>query len=162
MTRALGVILPSITLFVATTLGAYPVLAQLDAGSRIRVTTARHARVGTLVSLDNDSLRYTPSKDTAVTAIPVASVLRLERSAGKRPATGRGAKIGALAGGGFGLFLGIAASTDNSGWWEVGAEDIAAATAFVGVVGAGIGALIGAASKQDRWEPVPLSPGVAR
>lgn len=147
---------------VATTLGAYPALAQLDAGSRIRVTTARHARVGTLVSLGSDSLRYTRSRDTAVTAIPVAAVVRLERSAGKRPATGRGAKIGALVGAGFGLFLGIAASADNSGWWEVGAEDVAAAAAIVGVAGAGVGALIGAASKQDRWEPVPLSPRAAR
>lgn len=162
MIPALGFILPSLTLLVATTLGAYPALAQLDAGSRIRVTTARHARVGTLVSLGSDSLRYTRSRDTAVTAIPVAAVVRLERSAGKRPATGRGAKIGALVGAGFGLFLGIAASADNSGWWEVGAEDIAAAAAIVGVAGAGVGALIGAASKQDRWEPVPLSPRAAR
>jgi len=69
---------------------------------------------------------------------------------------------GSLVGGGFGLFLGIAASTDNSGWWEVGVEDVAVVTAIVGATGAGIGALIGAASKRDRWEPVPLSPRVAR
>jgi hypothetical protein len=69
--------------------------------------------------------------------------------------------IGGLIGAGFGLFLGIAASTDNSGWWEVGVEDVAAATALVGAGGAGVGALVGSLSRRDRWEPVPLAPRVA-
>ncbi len=69
--------------------------------------------------------------------------------------------IGGLIGAGFGLFLGIAASTDDSGWWEVGVDDIAAAAGILGAGGAGVGALIGSLSKRDRWEPVPLTPRVA-
>jgi hypothetical protein len=65
--------------------------------------------------------------------------------------------IGGLVGAGFGLFLGIAASTDDSGWWEVGPEEVAAVTAIVGASGAGVGAIIGSLSKRDRWEPVPLT-----
>ena len=42
------------------------------------------------------------------------------------------------------------------------AQAIAAVTAIVGATGAGIGALIGAGSKRDRWETVRLSPQVAR
>ena len=161
MTHALNAIVASLVVSGASMWGAHPAWAQADAGSRIRITTAHGSHRGTLVSLDGDSLRYTRSGTARVTALPLASVVRLERSAGKRSAAGRGALIGGLLGGGFGLFLGIAASTDNSGWWEVGPEDIAAVTAVVGATGAGIGALIGAASKRDRWETVPLSPGVA-
>jgi hypothetical protein len=69
--------------------------------------------------------------------------------------------IGGLIGAGFGLFLGIAASTDNSGWWEVGVDDVAVVTAILGAGGAGAGALIGSLSKRDRWEPVPLTPRLA-
>ena len=69
--------------------------------------------------------------------------------------------IGGLIGAGIGLFFGIAASTDNSGWLDVGVGEIAAITAIVGAGGAGVGALIGSLSKRDRWEPVPLTPRVA-
>ena len=146
----------------ASTLGARPARAQLGVGSRVRVTSERGKHTGTLVSLDGDSLRYTKADTSVVTALPLASIVRLERSVGKRAATGRGAMIGGLIGGGFGLFVGIAASTDDSGWFEVGPGEIAAATAFTGAIGAGLGALIGAASKRDQWETVPLTPAVAR
>lgn len=76
---------------------------------------------------------YTRWDTSSVVVVPLESVARLERSIGRRSNAGRGAMLGALIGGGFGLFLGIAASTDNSGWWEVGPEEIAAATAVAGV-----------------------------
>jgi hypothetical protein len=69
--------------------------------------------------------------------------------------------IGGLTGAGFGLFLGIAASTDDSGWWEVGVDDVAVVTAILGAGGAGAGALIGSLSKRDRWQPVSLTPRIA-
>jgi hypothetical protein len=65
--------------------------------------------------------------------------------------------IGGLIGAAFGLFIGIAASTDNSGFLQVGVDDVAAATGIVGAAGAGIGAIIGSLSKRDRWETVPLT-----
>jgi hypothetical protein len=161
MMRALGVILPCLALQLTVAVGPAQALAQLDPGSRVRVTSEKGKQTGTLVALDGDTLRYTRLKASSVTALPRASVVRLERSVGKRPATGRGALIGGLIGGGFGLFLGIAASTDDTGWFEVGPGEVAAAAAFTGAIGAGLGALIGAASRQDRWEAVPLEPPVA-
>jgi hypothetical protein len=140
-------------------LEAQPLLAQAEAGSRVRVTTAPATpgrRIGTLVSLDTDTLRWSRWDTTSVIAVPMALVARLERSTGRRSNTGRGAMIGGLIGAGFGLFLGIAATTDDSGWFEVGIDDIAAVTAILGAGGAGAGALIGSLSKRDRWEPVPL------
>ena len=163
MARAPGVTLLVLILQVALLLETQPVWAQVEAGARVRVTTHSHPgrRIGSLVSLDGDSLRYTRWDTSSVVAVPLESVTRLERSIGRRSNTGRGAMLGALIGGGFGLFLGIVASTDNSGWWEVGPEEIAAATAVVGVAGAGVGAVIGSLSKRDRWEPVTLTPRVA-
>jgi hypothetical protein len=161
MAWSLGVLVP---LQLVILVEAQSLTAQVEAGSRVRVTTVPASpgrRIGILVSLDRDTLRWSRWDTTSVIAVPVASVARLERSTGRRSNTGRGAMIGGLIGAGFGLFLGIAASTDNSGWWEVGADDIAAVTAIVGAGGAGVGALIGSLSKRDRWEPVPLTPRVA-
>jgi hypothetical protein len=161
MARAFGML---VLLQVAFLLEIQSLLAQVEVGSRVRVTTMPAKpgrRIGSLVSLDGDSLRYSRWDTTSVIALPLASVARLERSTGRRSNTGRGAMIGGLIGAGFGLFLGIAASTDDSGWWEVGVDDVAVVTAILGAGGAGAGALIGSLSKRDRWEPVPLTPRVA-
>jgi hypothetical protein len=161
MVRALGVL---VFLQLVLVPEVQSLAAQVEAGSRVRVTTMPASpgrRIGTLVSLDQDTLRWSRWDTTSVIRVPIASVTRLERSTGRRSNTGRGAMIGGLIGAGFGLFLGIAASTDNSGWWEVGAGEVAAVTAIVGAGGAGVGALVGSLSKRDRWEPVPLTPGVA-
>ena len=158
MARAIGML---VLLQVGLLLEAQALPAQVEAGSRVRVTVAPPSpgrRIGRLVSLDSDSLRYSRWNTTSVTALPLASVARLEQSTERHSNTGRGAMIGGLIGGGFGLFLGIAASTDNSGWLDVGVGEIAAITAIVGAGGAGVGALIGSLSKRDRWEPVPLTP----
>ena len=164
MARAPGVMLLVLVLQLALLLETQFMWAQVEVGARVRVTahSIPGRRIGSLVSLDGDSLRYTRWDTSSVVAVPLESVARLERSIGRRSNTGRGATLGALIGGGFGLFLGIAASTDNSGWWEVGPEEIAAATAVAGVAGAGLGAVIGSLSKRDRWEPVTLTPRVAR
>jgi hypothetical protein len=68
---------------------------------------------------------------------------------------GRATLIGGLIGAGFGLFLGIAASTDGN-YLDIGLDEIAAVTGVVAAGGAGIGAIIGSLSTRDRWEPVPL------
>jgi hypothetical protein len=153
-----------VLLHVGSLLEVQAMPAQVEAGSRVRVTLTRTAtpaspgrRIGSLVSLDRDSLRYTRWDSTSVLALPLASVARLERSIGRHSGTGRGAVIGGLIGAAFGLFIGIAASTDNSGYLQVGVGDVAAATGIVGAAGAGIGAIIGSLSKRDRWETVPLT-----
>ncbi len=139
-----------------------PVSAQGDSGVRVRITTGAPSgqrKVGTLVSADADTLRFTSSGSGAVQSIPTASVVRFERSRGRRSNAGRGAVIGGIVGGGLGLLLGIAASADDGGWLTPGPGDVAVVTLFMGGVGAGFGALLGAASKRDRWESVPL-PGI--
>ncbi len=154
MVRALGVL---VFLQLVLVLESQSLAAQVEAGSRIRVTTMPSSpgrRIGTLVSLDQDTLRWSRWDTTSVIKVPIASVARLERSIGRRSNTGRGAMIGGLIGAGFGLFLGIAASTDDG--WDVGVDDMAAVTGIVGAGGLGVGAIIGSLSIRDRWEPVPL------
>jgi hypothetical protein len=161
MARALGML---VLLLVAFLLETQALLAQVATGARVRVTTmpaTRGRRIGSLVSLDRDTLRWSRWDTSSVIAVPIASVARLERSTGRRSNAGRGAMIGGLIGAGLGLFVGVAASTDDTGFFEVGAEDVAAVTAILGAGGAGVGALVGSLSSRDRWEPVGLAPGVA-
>ncbi len=161
MVRALGVL---VFLQLVLVLESQSLAAQVEAGSRIRVTTMPSSpgrRIGTLVSLDQDTLRWSRWDTTSVIKVPIASVARLERSIGRRSNTGRGAMIGGLIGAGFGLFVGVAASTDDTGFFEVGVGEIAALTGIFGAGGAGVGALIGSLSTRDRWVPVALTPGVA-
>jgi hypothetical protein len=136
---------------------------QAEPGTRIRVATnmPSHKRfVGSLISADADSVRLTSSKDGRVVAVANASIVRLEKSGGRHSNPGGGALIGGLIGGGLGLALGVLASTEDSGWYEVGGAEIAAGSAVLGLAGAGLGALMGAASHKEKWEPLP-SPAAA-
>jgi hypothetical protein len=132
---------------------------EADSGSRVRITVdkpSKRSHVGTLVSADADSLRFT-TDISGVVAIPTASVTRFERSRGRRSNAGRGAVILGAIGGAAGLILGIGAAADNSSWGiEIGPEGVALATLLMGATGAGLGALIGAASKGERWEPLAI------
>jgi hypothetical protein len=131
-------------------------------GSRIRITVdkpSKHFLLGTLVSADSDSLRFT-SSDTSITAISIASVSRLERSRGRRSNVGPGALIGGVIAGAAGLILGIASWGDEDSYLKVGPEEVVAVTAVLGAGGAGLGALIGATSKSERWEPVIIRDAV--
>jgi hypothetical protein len=132
------------------------VQGQTEAGARVRVTTnAQKKVVGTLMTADADSVRLISSKHRRVVSVPTASIVRLEKSGGRRSNFGGGALIGGLVGGGVGLLLGVLASTDNSGWWEVGGEEVAAGTAVLGLAGAGLGTIIGGVSHKDKWEQLP-------
>ena len=144
---------------------ALPAVAQVDSGSRIRITVnepSRHSRIGTLITWDADSLRMTSADSNGVAVVARASLSRLERSRGRHSNAGRGAMIGGLILGGVGLMLGIAASADENSWFEVGPEQIALVTAFLGATGAGLGALAGAATKSERWETASLPERAAR
>lgn len=134
---------------------------EADSGARVRITIDKPKRshVGTLVSADADSLRFTTDTGGLV-AIPTASVTRFERSRGRRSNAGRGALIGGLTLGAAGLIIGIGAAADNSDWFEVGAEDVAVATLVAGAVGAGLGGLIGAVSKGEKWESLAIPGGL--
>jgi hypothetical protein len=140
---------------------AHLIQSQTEPGARVRVTTNNQKKmVGTLMSADADSVRLISSKNRRVVSVPTASIVRLEKSGGRRSNFGGGALIGGLVGGGVGLLLGVLASTDNSGWWEVGGEEIAAGTAVLGLAGAGLGTIIGGVSHKDKWERLP-TPGTS-
>jgi hypothetical protein len=132
---------------------------EADSGLRVRITVgqpSQHRLIGTLVSANADSLRFTTDTSDVV-AIPTGSVTRFERSRGRRSNAGRGALIGGLSLGGLGLVIGIgAAAEDNSYSFDVRAEDVALGTLILGATGAGLGALIGAASKGEKWEPLSI------
>ncbi|HEX7336815.1 MAG TPA: hypothetical protein VF252_06360 [Gemmatimonadales bacterium] len=164
--RRRAMVAATIQLLTATPLAAFQ--AQLNPGARIRVTSdsgSPRARIGTLVSMDSNALHFRSAKDSSLISVPTGSLVRLEQSMGRKSNAGRGAFIGALVGAGTGLLLGLLASAaedDRDSFYDVGPEDVFAATAVLGAAGAGVGALIGAMSHRDRWEPVPLPGGTGR
>jgi hypothetical protein len=138
---------------------APPVHSQADSGLRVRITTSasRQPRwVGTLISVDNDSVRLMSAGGRQRVALPITRIVRAERSRGRRSNAGRGAMIGALVGGGAGFILGLLASGEQDSFYEIGADEVIVAMAFLGAAGAGIGALVGAVTPRDQWEPLTL------
>ena len=136
-----------------------PAGAQADSGSRVRVTTnvgLQRRWTGALISAGADSVRLTSSRDGRVVSFPTATVMRLEQSHDRRTNAGGGAVIGALIGGGTGLVLGLLASSEDDSWFEVGPGEIAAASLTLAAMGGGLGAIIGAVSHRERWEPMPI------
>jgi hypothetical protein len=132
----------------------------LQVGSKVRYKLAAPRarwRQGELTGLDSDSLRLV-GEDRAGYSVATPRILALQVSSGRRSNTGRGAAIGGVIGAALGLGLGIAATTDECTGFcpapEIGAQEVVAAAAVLGGVGAGIGALIGATSKRDRWVEV--------
>lgn len=124
--------------------------APVDPGARVRVTAPDlgiDKYTGVLEGVVGDTLAV----DTLRLAL--ASVTRLEVHRGRKSNVGKGALIG-LAGG-------AAAGVGFSVWFtNAGEFDFdKVALVFVPIfsaAGTGIGALLGAASKVDRWEEVPL------
>jgi len=152
------VLMAVLEMFYGPSLLASQTTAHTDSGSRVRITMAKPSKqrhLGTLVSLDQDSVRFLDS--SGVNAVPVTSVGRLELSRGRRSNAGKGAIIGGVTAGALGLILGLAASTEDDAFVEIGTGEIAAVTVILGAGGAGIGALIGATSKSEHWEPVALT-----
>ena len=125
----------------------------LTAGDRVRVTTEEERVVGCLTAIEGDQLTL----DTSL-VFPLASLTRLEVSRGQESKTGTGALIGLGAGAAVGVGIALAACADDKCNID---GDITGAVALVfgaggALVGLGIGALIGSATKVDRWEDVPL------
>lgn len=138
--------------------GALPASAQVDTVVRVRITTnvpKQKPWVGNLISAGSDSVRLRP-QEGGVVSVPSASVVRVEQSRGRRSNSGKGAVIGAIIGGGTGLILGIAASSEEGSFYEVGAGEVVGGMAVLAAVGAGLGALIGSGSHRERWEPITL------
>jgi hypothetical protein len=162
-----------ITAFLFTGLCAPPVTAAMQAKTPLRAGgTVRYKlnapradwRQGKLTGLDSDTLRLA-GRSGGGHAVATPQIRTLQLSSGRRSNTGRGAMIGGIVGATLGLGLGIAASSENCTGFcpapNIGAREVLAATAILGGVGAGIGALIGATSQRDRWVEVPRPWSVA-
>jgi hypothetical protein len=144
---------------------APPVHSQADSGLRVRITTSASRQpiwVGTLISADQDSVKLVSAKDRQLVALPIARIVRAEQSRGRRSNAGQGATIGAVVGGGTGLILGLLASGEEDSFYEVGADEVIVAKAFLAAAGAGIGALVGAVTPRDQWEPLTVPGQVNR
>jgi hypothetical protein len=134
----------------------------LAPGSRVRVKPTDGARAtwvrGEVLSADYDSLRLLAPGSADTVAFATGAIEHLERSLGRHTRTGKGARLGGVIGASAGLLLGIAASAEECsgvGCIDVGPGEILAATAILGGLGAGVGALIGAGSRGERWARVP-------
>jgi len=131
----------------------------VSAGERVRATIEEQSGklTGTLEEWGSDTIYVVPdgaSQDVPARAISLSTLSRLEISKGLRSNAGKGALIG----GGIGLLVGggmsiIAGSTVDT---EVTSTDYLAFTGLVTLGGAGLGALIGALTKSERWEEYPV------
>jgi hypothetical protein len=136
----------------------------LEPGVRVRVSTAPQAAkpawiVGTVIAVTGDRLAIRPQHDSGG-PIDIArnTVTRLELSRGRHSKALTGLGVGFLVGAGAGVILGSAVLG--------GGRDIAPSDAkligagLVGGAGALIGLAVGAGSKSERWQPVPVTVGV--
>lgn len=130
-------------------------------GTRVRVSVRNATpaqRVGTLVSLGRDTLKWRAERDTTIVSVPVLALARLETSAGFHRHTVKGLLIGAATGVGLGVTIGLASGDDPKGQFlrfKAGEKAVAAGT-VLGLAGTAIGAGIGWAVRSERWMPVTL------
>lgn len=127
---------------------------------------------GRLVQLRRDSI--TVAGASASTSVGLDAVRRLEASAGSRGHARTGALVGLALGAGLGTALlhggGSTSLCDRSQNQDALApSECLGLTAGAAVVGAGLGALVGAMITSERWQDVPLArvrvalhPGPAR
>lgn len=122
---------------------------------KIRVSTIGSKSkpiIGTRVSMTAETLRIVPAGRSDTVALAMASIRRVEESAGRRSRVGDGALVGGLIGAGAGLafLVAVGGDTEGEGSW-IGPVALGGGT----VLGALFGAAIGAASQTDRWVATP-------
>ncbi|HEU0079986.1 MAG TPA: hypothetical protein VFQ76_20230 [Longimicrobiaceae bacterium] len=129
----------------------------LDTGARVRVTVTGPAplvRTGTLLALSDTTLHL--RSGSLPVAIPLATVVRLDRSRGR--ALGRtGGVVGFLLGGAAGGIAGCLANRDAYGVFCGGQSDatVFAGAALGGAAGAALGAVL---PGRERWSRLDLPP----
>ena len=131
----------------------------LTPGARVRVAYAgQDARVGTLVSLTDDTLAVQWANNTDTARMARARVTHLGVSRGIRPSNrGARAKLGMIVGAGGVLLIAEASGSGGSGGLEEISEGLA--TLMGAALAGGVGALIGAATggPSEKWEDVSLT-----
>lgn len=124
---------------------------------RVRVDSPPPSRVlvGTVRSMNADTLVLALDPDSAVERIPVATISRLEVSRGRHVVFWHvwiGAGIGSMLG------VAVASSSSSCSNHEIGC--VGAGTVGIGL-GLALGALVGLAATSEKWEPVVVLPRVA-
>lgn len=123
-------------------------------GDRVRVSRLGSVPplVCTVLALKADTLVLDAEDRVAPLEVPLALVEKVEVSHGKKSRIGTGAIVGGLTGALLGALGSLA-------WGDAGSLGSDAGVAILAstAAGTGIGALIGAATKTDRWEEVPLT-----
>jgi hypothetical protein len=140
-------------------------LSGVEPGHRVRLTlmpdpgTDRVTQiVGTLIRLGPDSIAVYDQERLAVVAAALGAARRLEASRGRPSRAGRGALIG-LAAGGIAAGLIVCAAEDcSSSGGDFGGVVVGILGVGGGLAGAGVGALVGAMIRPERWETIPLDP----
>lgn len=148
-----GLALAFIPITAPSVLGQEPAV-----GERIRVRTVseRPGKVtGVLETREPDYL-VVQAEDATPTTIAWADISRLEVSRGTKSNVGKGALIGAGVGAGMGVSTVILFCTGESPLAEdCGAGEVVGTVAFLIGIGTGVGALIGAAARTEKWVEVP-------
>jgi hypothetical protein len=150
--RSLGVAILLLWLFSrASSAAAQAPSVSLDA-SQVRVTTQANSRpiLGRVERIAHDTL-YVDQVDSVLPLV-IGSITRVEVYRGKHARTWRGVLIGALVGVGVGV---VAAIPEDKSGLSTGERRSVAAWNF-GLLGALTGAIVGAFSHAERWDPVPL------
>jgi len=115
---------------------------------------------GTYLGRIADSLRLALPPHDEVVTVATADLRDLQVSQGRASRTGHGALLGVAVGGTAGLAIGIVALSEGCGHGFpdtciiTPAQIAVGAPLVLGAVGAGLGALIGAASHRERWVSV--------
>jgi len=133
----------------------------LEPGARVRVSTAPQASkpawiVGTVIAVTGDRLAIRPQHDSGG-PIDIArnTVTRLELSRGRHSKALTGLGVGFLVGAGAGAIIGPTAFGAGRDLAPTDARLIGAG--FGAVAGALIGLAVGAGSKSERWQTVPVT-----
>lgn len=130
---------------------------ELRTGDRIRIKTVSgepSQMTGIYYASEAESLVF--HVDQSVQAlVPWADISRLQLSRGVHNNAGKGALIGFGVGGALGLTLGLVAVNEDDSYFDTAAADVLLVTGVIGAFGAGVGALIGLASKSERWQTIP-------
>ncbi|MCH7717632.1 MAG: hypothetical protein IH876_16010 [Gemmatimonadetes bacterium] len=115
---------------------------------------------GTLAALTADSVVLRIGEPATQLAVSLASVKRLEVVRGRKSNAATGAGIGLVVGMVAGAVIGYASYEECEGFCMFApagrGETAVFGAALFGLGGIVFGALIGASSKTDRWEEVPL------
>ncbi len=130
--------------------------APVEPGARVRATAPGGVpRVGRLIRMDRDSAWILPEGAKDPTAVPLSGAgLEVRRV---RTKAGTGALIGGLVGiGATAFFLSQFCGGDTS----CGADEFGRAYAVFGLPPLAVGFAIGAASRSERWERVPVPHGL--